>query len=148
MPVKAAREEPKAQTEAAKPPPLAAEGEAKPAEAEMKPKPEPRLVPVVLQGPSVPGPKFNDLVTAVLYRDAKAVDELLAFGKWPDKPDSSGLTPLMVAADVGETAIAEALLRAGANPNRPGPAGVTALSIARERKNNALTGLLEKHGAR
>jgi ankyrin repeat protein len=87
--------------------------------------------------------RFNDLVTAVLYRDAQAVNELLAFGKWPDKPDSTGMTPLMIAAQLGETQIAEALLKAGADPKRTGPGGVTAMSLARERKDAALLGLLQ-----
>ena len=92
--------------------------------------------------------RFNDLVTAVLYQDAKAVNELLAFGKWPDKPDSRGMTPLMLAAMLGDGQIADALLKAGANPNRPGPGGDTALSIALERKDSGMVGLLRAHGAR
>jgi uncharacterized RDD family membrane protein YckC len=94
------------------------------------------------------GPRFNDLATAVLYRDAKAVQDLLAFGKWPEKADSRGMTPLMLAATLGDVPIAEALLKAGANPNRPGPGGDTATSIARERKDAAMLGLLERHGGR
>ena len=81
--------------------------------------------------------RFNDLVTAVLYRDAGAVNDLLAFGKWPDKADSTGMTPLMIAASIGEAEIAEALLKAGADPRRAGPGGQTAISIARERKDAA-----------
>src|SRR4029078_932232 len=80
---------------------------------------------------------------AVLYRDAGAVNDLLAFGKWPDKADSTGMTPLMVAASIGEAAIAEALLKAGADPRRTGPGGQTAISIARERKDAAMLGLLQ-----
>jgi hypothetical protein len=87
--------------------------------------------------------RFNDLMTAVLYRDAGAVNDLLAFGKWPDKPDSQGMTPLMVAASLGETAIAEALVKAGADPRRAGPNGSTAISIARDRKDAAMLGLLQ-----
>jgi uncharacterized RDD family membrane protein YckC len=87
--------------------------------------------------------RFNDLMTAVLYRDAGAVNDLLAFGKWPDKADSSGMTPLMAAVSIGESTIAEALLKAGADPRRAGPGGQTAISIARERKDAALLGLLQ-----
>ena len=87
--------------------------------------------------------RFNDLVTAVIYRDAQAVNDLLAFGKWPDKADSSGMTPLMIAAQLGETDIAQALLKHGADPRRTGPGGVTALSLARERKDAAMLGLLQ-----
>jgi outer membrane biosynthesis protein TonB len=92
--------------------------------------------------------RFNDLVTAVLYRDPAAVNELLAFGKWPDKPDSRGMTPLMLAAMLGDATIAEALLKAGADPNRSGPAGETAMSLAREGKHTGMVGLLRQHGAR
>lgn len=94
------------------------------------------------------GPRFNDLTTAVLYRDPKTVQELLALGKWADKPDSRGVTPLMDAAQLGDAESADMLLRAGADPNRPGPGGTTAMSIARERKDSGLTGLLGKHGGR
>jgi len=104
--------------------------------------PAPRIRTVA--GPVVESKiRFNDLVTAVLYRDAGAVNDLLAFGKWPDKPDSTGMTPLMVAASIGEAAIAEALLKAGADPRRTGPGGQTAISIARERKDAAMLGLLQ-----
>jgi uncharacterized protein len=76
------------------------------------------------------------------------VDELLAFGKWPEKADSRGITPLMLAAMLGEAGMAEALLKAGANPNRPGPGGSTATSIARERSDTAMLKLLQGHGGR
>jgi hypothetical protein len=94
------------------------------------------------------GPRFNDLTTAVLYGDPKAVQELITFGKWVDKPDSRGVTPLMDAAQLGDVESAEVLLRAGADPNRPGPSGSTAMSIARERSDSGLTGLLGKYGGR
>jgi len=111
-----------------------------PAKMEHEPAPVIRAV----AGPVIESKiRFNDLMTAVLYRDAGAVNDLLAFGKWPDKTDSSGMTPLMVAAQIGETAIAQALLRAGADPRRAGPGGQTAISIARERKDAAMLGLLQ-----
>lgn len=129
---------------------------AKPAgEETAKPAPAPRKAPqpavASVQTPATPSGtpmRFNDLVTAVLYQDARAVNELLAFGKWPDKPDSRGMTPLMLAAMLGDGPIADALLKAGANPNRPGPGGDTALSIALERKDTGMVGLLRAHGAR
>jgi hypothetical protein len=124
--------------------------EAPAAKPEPEPKPEPVRVapPPPPPAPSVPGPKFNDLMTAVLYRDAGAVRELLAYGKWPDKPDSRGVTPLMAAVAIGERDIAEALLKAGANPDRSGPGGETALSIARERSDAGLLKLLQDRGGR
>jgi uncharacterized RDD family membrane protein YckC len=123
------------------------------AEEAPKPAPAPRKAPAAAPvqtaaAPASPGMRFNDLMTAVLYRDAGAVNELLAFGKWPDKPDSRGMTPLMIAAMLGDAPIAEALLKAGANPNRAGPGGDTAASIARERKDTGMLALLKHHGAR
>jgi len=144
-----------APTEAAMPPKEPAVAEAPPAPVAPPETPapmaEPREAPVVVpaaRGPSIPGPRFNDLATAVLYRDPKAVDELLAFGKWPEKADGRGITPLMIAAMIGEAGMAESLLKAGANPNRPGPGGSTATSIARERSDTALLKLLQTHGGR
>jgi ankyrin repeat protein len=94
--------------------------------------------PAAVVRATTPGPKYNDLMTAVLYRDAAAVSELIAFGRWPDKPDSQGVTPLMVAAMLGDTTNAEALLKAGANPD-------AAMPIARERRDSAMTALLERY---
>jgi uncharacterized protein len=58
------------------------------------------------------------------------------------------MTPLMLAAMLGDAPIAEALLKAGADPNHPGPGGDTAMSLARERKDSGMVGLLRQHGAR
>jgi uncharacterized RDD family membrane protein YckC len=134
---------------AAKPPAMTAQELPKPAAAPRQ-APEPAAAPMQTAAAptTVRTMRFNDLVTAVLYRDAGAVNDLLAFGKWPDKADSRGMTPLMLAAMLGDAPIAEALLKAGANPNRPGLGGDTAMSIARERKDTGMIGLLRHHGAR
>ena len=125
--------------------------------AEAKPEPTPEPAPVLVQEAPVAepvptasgaGPKFNDLMTAVIYRDEKTVDQLLGYGKWVDKPDSRGVTPLMMAAMLGDGPIAESLLKAGANPNLPGPGGDTATSIARQKSDAAMLGLLRRHGGR
>lgn len=97
---------------------------------------------------AAPSPRYNDLSTAVIYGDSATVHELLRYGKWADKPDSRGVTPLMLAAERGDGESAEALLKAGADPNRPGPGGATPTSIARERKDAALVGLLQRYGGR
>lgn len=128
--------QPAAQTPA--PPPVQRE------EAAAPPPAAPRIIP----RPVAPAPRFNDLMTAVIYGDPKTVAQLLALGKWPDKPDSRGVTSLMVAAMLGDAASAETLLKAGANPNRPGPGGDTATSIARERQNAAMVSLLERFGGK
>lgn len=114
----------------------------KPAPA-VKPKPAPRRIAAapVFEPKAMPAPKFNDLMTAVLYRDAEGVSELLKLGKWPDKPDSRGATPLMTAVELGDAGSAEALLRAGANPN-------LAIRIAEERRDGALLALLKRYAAR
>jgi len=87
------------------------------------------------------GPKYNDLMTAVLARDVAAVNELLKLGKWVDKPDSRGRTPLMVATAQDDVPIAEALLRGGASP-RP------AVKVAEEHRNVEMVALLRRYGSR
>jgi uncharacterized RDD family membrane protein YckC len=87
------------------------------------------------------GPRFNDLMTAVLYRDSEGVSELLRLGKWPDKPDSNGLTPLMTAVELGDVRSAEVLLRGGANPN-------VAVSVAERRGDAGMVDLLRRYGGR
>ena len=94
--------------------------------------------PVVQRMPALPGPRYNDLMTAVMAADAAGVQELLAFGKWPDKPDTSGNTPLMVAVRRGDRDSAELLLKAGADPDRP-------LSWSRQSGEPAMTALLERY---
>jgi hypothetical protein len=68
--------------------------------------------------PRVLVPKYNDVMTPVVFRDLAGLQEVLALGKWPDKPDSLGRTPLMVALEIGRTDIAEVLMKAGADPER------------------------------
>jgi ankyrin repeat protein len=68
--------------------------------------------------PRVVAPKYNDVMTPVVFRDLAGLSEVLALGKWPDKPDSLGRTPLMVALEIGRPDIAELLLKAGADPER------------------------------
>jgi uncharacterized RDD family membrane protein YckC/outer membrane biosynthesis protein TonB len=101
--------------------------------------------PPPAERPGVPGPKYNDLMTAVLYRDVEGVNELLAFGKWVDKGDSHGVTPLMMAVRNGDAASAEALLKAGADPNRNAVGGESAMKIAVVRRDAAMTALLERY---
>jgi uncharacterized RDD family membrane protein YckC len=160
MPVQPAAKAPETPKSAPVPAPVAAKELPKP-EPVAKPQPVPEpvkeasepapakqasLVPMQMAAGPVYESKirFNDLVTAVLYQDAGTVNDLLAFGKWPDKADSTGMTPLMIAVSLGQTEIAQALLKAGADPQRVGTGGVTAISIARERKDAALLGLLQR----
>jgi len=87
------------------------------------------------------GPKYNDLMTAVLARDVAAVNELLKLGKWVDKPDSRGRTPLMVATAQDDAPTVEALLRAGASP-------APAVRVAEEHRNGEMVALLKRYGGR
>lgn len=105
-----------------------------------KAKPKPATA-AAFEPKAMPGPKFNDLMTAVLYKDAQGVSELLKLGKWPDKPDSRGATPLMTAVLLGDATSAEALLRAGANPAR-------AIPVAEEQRDAAMLALLKRYPAR
>jgi hypothetical protein len=79
-------------------------------------------------------------MSAVMARDAAGVQELLAFGKWADKPDRHGSTPLMVAVGLGDAASAETLLKAGANADK-------GMVVAQERRDPAMTALLQRYGA-
>jgi uncharacterized RDD family membrane protein YckC len=84
------------------------------------------------------GLRHNDLMSAVLDGDVESVNALLKLGKWPDKPDSQGLTPLMVAAGRGDLRTAEALLRAGAD-------GRSAAPLAQKRGDGEMMALLARY---
>jgi uncharacterized RDD family membrane protein YckC len=88
------------------------------------------------EAPMRAAPRYNDLMSAVLAGDSEGVRELLSLGKWPDKPDSSGTTPLVAAVMRGDRANAELLLKAGANAS-------PALSMPRARNDPAMKDLLE-----
>lgn len=118
---------------------------AAPRKMAQKAAPQPRTVaaakaPAVFE-PKAAGPKFNDLMTAVLYRDTAAIAELLKFGRWADKPDSRGTTPLMMAVELGDPGSAEALLKGGADPMR-------AVPVAHARRDGAMLDLLKRYERR
>ena len=109
----------------------------------------PVVAPVVVAPPSRPArsPKFNDVMTAVMFRDAAAVSELLELGWWVDRPDSNGLTPLMAAAWNGDAALAQILLKAGADPNAHARGG-SVLDYAGRGEDARVIELLRNSGAR
>ena len=140
-PVKAAAKEPEPMKEPApmkEPEPVA---EKEPPAQEDKPKPVAVARPPKPEPPSMPGPRYNDVMTAVLYKDTDGVAELLTLGRWVDKPDSKGKTPLMVAVANDDYIIAEQLLKAGADVAR-------GMSVAREFRNQPMMALMLKYGAR
>src|SRR5262245_8939734 len=153
---KAAAPKPNPEAVAVAPAPAPAEP-AKPAAEPVKPKtekaraekPKPPAPKVVAKAPVPPppppstskfgsGPMYNDLMTEVMYGDLNSVNYLLRQGRWPDKPDSRGVTPLMVAAGRGDVRTAEALLKAGASPKR-------AVPVAQERGDGAMMALLKRY---
>ena len=109
----------------------------------------PVVAPVAVAPPSRPArsPKFNDVMTAVMFRDAAALSELLELGWWVDRPDSNGLTPLMAAAWNGDAALAQILLKAGADPNAHARGG-SVLDYAGRGEDARVIELLRNSGAR
>jgi uncharacterized RDD family membrane protein YckC len=101
-------------------------------------------VPAIAAGPT---PVYNDIMTAVMYRDRAGVTQLLDLGWWPDRRDSNGVTPLMAAAMNGDAAMTELLLRRGADPTLRGPGGST-LDYANRGGDGKVAELLRKAGAR
>ena len=110
----------------------------------------PALPAVVAVAPAprpVRSPRFNDVMTAVMYRDGAAATELLELGWWVDRPDSNGVTPLMAAVWNGDVAMTQLLLKGGADLNRRGPGG-SVLDYAGRSGDVQVIELLKRSGAR
>jgi uncharacterized RDD family membrane protein YckC len=110
--------------------------------------PQQQVRPVAAPTSSPISPRFNDVMTAVLYRDRETVSLLLDLGRWADKRDSNGLTPLMIAALTGDAAMARLLLERGADPDLQAPGGASALELAQQSGDAATTQLLQRSAAR
>ena len=114
---------------------IAAESQGSGAAPAVEQKPEPKRrtakrapraapeVPAAVAARPVVNPKYNDVMTPVLMRDHAGAAEILQAGASPDRADSNGETPLMIAAKQGDPKMTALLLQHGANPNRSGPAG-------------------------
>jgi len=92
-------------------------------------------------------PKYNDVMTAVMYRDAAGIAQLLDLGWWVDKPDTNGVSPLMAAAWNGDAGIMQLLLQRGADPNRRARGG-SVLEYAGRSEDSIVIELLRTAGAR
>jgi ankyrin repeat protein len=99
-------------------------------------------------GPAPVTLRYNDVMTAVLYGDRAAVAQLLDLGRWVDKPDSNGLTPLMAAVLSRDADMVALLLQRGADPNLQAPGGDVALQMSRANGDGASESLLLKAGAK
>jgi uncharacterized RDD family membrane protein YckC len=126
-------------------------GEDKPATKRSADKRKPAAAPAETAAMASSGPaktpKYNDVMTAVMNRDGAGAAEALELGFWVDRPDSNGVTPLMVAARNGDVDMTELLLRHGADPNRGGPGG-SVLAYAARGGNAKVADLLRRAGAR
>jgi hypothetical protein len=119
-----------------------------PAPRAAQPRPAVPAAVVVAPAPTrVRSPKFNDVMTAVMYRDAAAAAELLELGWWVDRRDSNRVTPLMAAAWIGDIAMTQLLLKGGADPNLRGPGG-SVLDYAGRSGDVQVMELLKRSGAR
>jgi uncharacterized RDD family membrane protein YckC len=108
----------------------------------------PAAVPAVAPAPTrMRSPKFNDVMTAVMYRDTAAAAELIELGWWVDRPDSNRVTPLMAAAWLGDLAMTQLLLKGGADPTLRSPAG-SVLDYADRGGAPQVIELLKRSGAR
>lgn len=87
------------------------------------------------------------LFDAVLYGDERAVQALVAGGADVNAFDETGMTPLMIAASEGRTAIAKRLVEAGADVTLAGGDGTTALMRAASANRVEIIRLLTARGA-
>jgi len=92
-------------------------------------------------------PKYNDVMTAVMYLDAAGITQLLDLGWWVDRPDTNGVSPLMAAAWIGDAAIVQLLLQRGADPNRRARSG-SVFEYAGRSEDSTVIELVRTAGAR
>ncbi len=84
----------------------------------------------------------NELMQAARQNDTAAIRSLMIRGVSPNRQDSEGRTPLILAAINDNLAMARELLAHGATPNQTDRLGNTALHWAAEGGNPDLVGTL------
>jgi ankyrin repeat protein len=94
-----------------------------------------------------PDTKGAQIFKAAQNGDLDQLKALLEAGARPDYTNSSGVTPLMVAAGLGNTGIAKALLDRGADENAKTPGGYTPLMAAALNGQKEMVQLLMARGA-
>jgi ankyrin repeat protein len=88
----------------------------------------------------------QELFLAITHRDLAAVQSLLARGADPNARNALEMTPLLIAAAVGQVPVVQALLRAGAKLDEPTIYG-TPLTFAASSGNTPVARLLLARGA-
>ena len=104
------------------------------------------LVALSLQA-APPSQPSRSLTDAVLYGDAKGVQTQIAGGADVNAFDDTAMTPLMVAASEGRTAIAKLLIAAKADVNLASQEGTTPLMRAASAGQGEMMRLLLANGA-
>lgn len=87
--------------------------------------------------------KESPISVAARVNKLEILNELIANGADPDAKDLNGVTPLMVAADMGHVSIVEALLKVGADKYIEFE-GYTALNMAKDAKHSEVVRILEE----
>lgn len=88
--------------------------------------------------------KVAALHSATAKRNIAMVAELLRAGANPNQAQADGFTPLHVAAQFGDTAIAGMLVLFGADPRQKNAKGVDAIGFARQGEHGWLAERLER----
>lgn len=91
--------------------------------------------------------RMHSLADAILQEDFERVQTYLRYQADVNEIDQYGFRPLIEAAIVNNTQIAQYLLDHGAEPNQQDVTGGSALQWASENNNVALARILLKHGA-
>jgi hypothetical protein len=82
-----------------------------------------------------------------MYGQLETARILLDHGANPNVRDSSGITPLMQAADGGHLALAKLLIDHGATIHVAAHSGETAITLALDKGHRAVVKLLQEAGA-